>query len=678
MQLAASETTDRDHRSLTYKPALDGIRALAVAAVLCYHAGFGWAKGGFLGVDAFFVLSGYLITSILLAEWNATGGIGLLTFWTRRARRLLPALFLMLIGVAFYALTMASQLEMDKIRADAIATIAYVANWRQVFAGQSYFDQFTLPSPLRHTWSLAIEEQYYLVWPLLLLGLLRLPLEKVGLPRFSPRRLLGVTVALAAASALLMALLFHPGGDPSRVYYGTDTRAQSLLIGSSLAILLGQLGPVRDGFMRWMLDMAAVECAIAVCWVWVHASGNDAFLYRGGFLLLALGVAVVITAAVQPEGGVVGRALSLPPLRWLGLISYGVYLWHWPIYLMLTPARTGLTGWDGYQVFLVRVVATLAVATASYHFLEMPIRRGAFRYRKVAWTFAPSGALALGVVLVLVTRVSMPPMPQMQQVEGMTLMRDAVPTQAVDLPPLKVMIVGDSEGYSMLPGLRQVAAEDNVILKDVVGTGCGSLDLDRAPDPNSQDPQNNRSQAVADTCRGWHATWPGEVSAFQPDVVLWVFGPWDGFNLEANGQLLESGSPGWHDFLMSGLEKNLAVFTAQGASKFIILTYPYYRPPVWDQLPNADQLEHDAWQRIYDVNQVYWEFAAAHPDKVAIIDLNHFVCPEGKYSDIEMDGVKLRLDGGHFTPAGSVPVAKWLVPQVLAVVGRGDAASDSP
>ncbi|HUS81694.1 MAG TPA: acyltransferase, partial [Dehalococcoidia bacterium] len=385
-------------RRLSYQPALDGIRALAVAAVLAYHAGLPWARGGFLGVDAFFVLSGFLITSLLLAEWRSQGGIGLMVFWSRRARRLLPALFLMIIGVAAYAAFIARPEELDKLRGDALATIGYVANWRPVFSGQSYFDQFSVPSPLRHTWSLAIEEQYYAVWPLLLLFLLHLR-------RGSMRLLLPATLAMLAASALLMGLLFQPGHDPSRVYYGTDTRAQSLLVGAALAMLLLRVGPVRGAVPRATLQIVALPCVAGLGWAWMTTSSDSVLLYRGGFLLLAMGVAVVIAAVVQPGGGPVGRVLSLPPLRGLGLISYGVYLWHWPVYIVLTPDRAGL---DGYGLFLARVLVTVAIAIASYHVVEMPVRRGAFRRWRISWSLAPAAAAGVAIALVLVTRGGAP------------------------------------------------------------------------------------------------------------------------------------------------------------------------------------------------------------------------------------------------------------------------------
>jgi len=237
-------------RHLPYQPALDGIRALAVSAVLAFHAGFSWAGGGFLGVDAFFVLSGYLITSLLLTEWRGHGAIGLLAFWARRARRLLPALFLMLIGVAVYAVVFARPEELDQLRGDALATIGYVANWRPIFADQSYFDQFSLPSPLRHTWSLAIEEQYYVVWPLLVLFLLRLR-------RGSPSALLTVSLVMLATSALLMGLLFEPGTippastmaptrGPSRCWWGPCWRCCC----PNLASSAGGLRDMRSNLQR--------------------------------------------------------------------------------------------------------------------------------------------------------------------------------------------------------------------------------------------------------------------------------------------------------------------------------------------------------------------------------------------------------------------------------------------
>ncbi|HWW54174.1 MAG TPA: acyltransferase, partial [Acidimicrobiales bacterium] len=213
-----------------YLPAIDGLRALAVIAVVAYHLGLPWARGGFLGVDLFFVLSGFLITGLLLREREQTGRIDLGHFYARRARRLLPALFLVLAAVSTWVAATGTTPDLTSVRSDALAALAYVANWRLVLSHSGYFAQFSAPSPLRHAWSLAIEEQYYLVWPILLLGLMRLG-------RGSRRATVLATLVLAVLSASAMAVMYHPGADPSRIYYGTDTRAFELLVGALLALL---------------------------------------------------------------------------------------------------------------------------------------------------------------------------------------------------------------------------------------------------------------------------------------------------------------------------------------------------------------------------------------------------------------------------------------------------------
>ena len=220
-------------------PALSGLRALAVLGVMAYHLQLGWASGGYLGVDLFFVLSGFLITTLLLEEWVATAAINLAAFWSRRARRLLPALFLVVLALAVYLVANAEfagpgangAIDLSALRGDAIATLLYVGNWHAIYAHQSYFAQFSSPSPLQHTWSLAIEEQFYLVWPLLLALVLRAS-------RRSWRQVgLGLTVVVGLGSAALMALLFHPGADPTRIYYGTDTRLFDLMAGAAVAFV---------------------------------------------------------------------------------------------------------------------------------------------------------------------------------------------------------------------------------------------------------------------------------------------------------------------------------------------------------------------------------------------------------------------------------------------------------
>ena len=356
----------RSVATIGYRPGLDGLRAFAVAAVILYHGQVSWAKGGFLGVDVFFVLSGFLITSLLLVELEGSGRIARVAFWSRRARRLLPALFFLLAGVALYAVVWAQPTELDRVRSDGFASLLYVSNWKFIWEGTSYFQAFQAPSPLSHTWSLAIEEQWYLFWPLVLPPLVRLV-------RGRARWLTAVIAGLAVASAALMAVLFHAGADPSRVYYGTDTRAQALLVGAAFAALTAGRQPALrlDRLRRpWILQAAGSLGAAVVLVMIVRVDSAGAFLYRGGFLIAALAAAALVAAA--SVDGAVSSVLSLRPLRAIGAISYGLYLWHWPIDVALDANRTGLSGWT---LFAVRLAATFAIATLSYFVVELPIRR---------------------------------------------------------------------------------------------------------------------------------------------------------------------------------------------------------------------------------------------------------------------------------------------------------------
>jgi peptidoglycan/LPS O-acetylase OafA/YrhL len=351
-------------RALPYAPALDGVRAIAVAAVLLYHGTIPWMPGGFLGVDLFFVLSGYLITSLLLAERRATGGFELREFWLRRARRLLPAA-LTVIGVTVLIAALFIPHDLGQTRGDAIASVFYVNNWHQILEDQSYFAAFERPSLLRHLWSLSIEEQFYVFWPLLL-GL--------ALVRIGRRRTAYATLAAALLAALLMAVLFTPGQDPSRVYYGTDTHAAGLLIGALVAFLwpLGRFESPRRTSAILVLDVAALAALAAIVLSMITWHDYDSIVYRGGILMFSAIAAVLISAVVHPAGRV-AFVLGSQPLRWIGQRSYGIYLWHWPV-MALTRPDIDLT-WPLWLLFSLQVALTLALAAASYRWIERPIRQ---------------------------------------------------------------------------------------------------------------------------------------------------------------------------------------------------------------------------------------------------------------------------------------------------------------
>jgi peptidoglycan/LPS O-acetylase OafA/YrhL len=390
---------------MPYIGSLDGLRAIAVLAVLLYHDNLSWARGGFLGVEVFFVISGYLITSILLGRHRATGTVDLKGFWIGRARRLLPALYLMLAVVAAWWLLFYPSL-VGKLKGQFLGGALYFTNWYLVFAKVSYFSHMGRPSPLIHLWSLAVEEQFYLLWPLALWGLLKLFKGR-------PLPLLSTIFGAALLSSLVMAVLYHSGHDPSSVYYGTETRASGLLIGAALAVVWRPwLSRRRPNRRRGVLADAGGLFALAILVLFfAFATEQGAFLYRGGFLLLDFTTALLIAACVTKSNRVLRSRLGAEPLVWVGQRSYGIYLWHWPIFAVLQPGTI-----SGLPLFILRLLVTMVVATASYRYVETPFRKGLVRDWIARWRAAEAerqralslraaggaGALACAVVLLVV------------------------------------------------------------------------------------------------------------------------------------------------------------------------------------------------------------------------------------------------------------------------------------
>jgi peptidoglycan/LPS O-acetylase OafA/YrhL len=356
---------DRTDHGLPTLPALDGIRAVAVAGVLLYHSDIFWFPGGLLGVEVFFVLSGYLITSLLWSELRRTQAINVLDFWRRRARRLFPALFVMLAVVAT-VWVLALPDEVARVRGDVAAAATYTSNWYLIHSDHSYFISFARPSPFAHLWSLAIEEQFYLLWPPALLILWRFVRSRT--------RIATAIVAGAGASAVALSLLYS-GGDPSRIYYGTDTRACGLLIGSALALMWRPFAPGEERAVPpWALDVATVGAGGLLVWSFMRFDDLDAFTYRPGLLLVALATAALIAACVHPAARV-ARVLATRPMRWLGKRSYSVYLWYFPVFVLTRPGVDFDIGIG--PAFAIRTAITLTLAALSYRFVEEPIRNGA-------------------------------------------------------------------------------------------------------------------------------------------------------------------------------------------------------------------------------------------------------------------------------------------------------------
>jgi peptidoglycan/LPS O-acetylase OafA/YrhL len=379
-----------------------------VLAVVLYHFAPSLVPGGFLGVDLFFVLSGFLITGLLVNEWRESGRIGLRRFWARRARRLLPALLFVLGIVGIYAILVTDRVTGRAIARDGISALLYVANWHFIDASEAYIKTTNIElSPLRHMWSLAIEEQFYLVWPLVVagLGMFLASVRRGG--RSLGRAVAGLSAVLGVLSIVRMITLYSPTA-PDRVYYGTDSRAFLLLIGAAVGAFTAGAPLVTGARHRRLVAAAGVVVGTGLLVLMAIVDAADSWLYRGGYGLIGLAMVFALVAAAQPGWNPLGKVLENAGLVGLGVISYGVYLWHWPAVIWLTDSRTGF---HGPALFGIRTVATLAAAVASYYLLERPIRQRRWRLSLLpAWLRpVPAGALVIAVsILLLVTALASP------------------------------------------------------------------------------------------------------------------------------------------------------------------------------------------------------------------------------------------------------------------------------
>ena len=386
-------------KEMGYLPGLDGVRALAVIGVLLYHADLSWIPGGFLGVDVFFVLSGFLITSLILEEFDRSGRVDFRKFYLGRARRLLPALILVLVVVSLAA-ALVYQDAARQLASDVVASIFYVNNWWYIAADQSYFEFIGRPPLLKHLWSLAVEEQFYLVWP---------AIAFLAMRRFARKGVFAVAATLAIVSTIWMLQLAVANGfpdfaDPSRAYFGTDSHSMGLLIGAAMATFW------RPGRMRRSLPTGAsviitaigIAALLAVIWFFVFVGEFTPWLYRGGFLGLALIVATLIAAASHPGVGL-GKAMGTQPWRYIGQRSYGLYLWHWPVFMATRPGLD--LPLDGVPLLILRLGLTVGIAELSFRFVEMPIRRGVIQ-RYAARIKAASGARRRRLRLVATAMIS--------------------------------------------------------------------------------------------------------------------------------------------------------------------------------------------------------------------------------------------------------------------------------
>jgi peptidoglycan/LPS O-acetylase OafA/YrhL len=635
-------------------PQLDGIRAFAVLTVLLYHFGVSWVNGGLLGVDVFFVLSGFLITSLLCTESTRTGTIALVRFWGRRARRLLPALFVLLVGVALYAHFFAGTVKLSSVRGDALSTLTYVANWRFIFSNQGYFAATGAPSPLLHTWSLAVEEQYYLIWPLVALVVLRWR---------GTRALAWVAGIGALASAALMVAMHHAGFSVDRLYYGTDTRAQALLVGSCI----GALASLRSWHViseRWATTrpgrVAGVALGVAgsgyLLWAWHAYVGTNPFLYNGGFLLVALATAAVITQVVSWPASWLARFCSLGVLTFIGRISYGLYLYHWLLFLVIDNAHTGLSG---FALFAARLGATFVVAVASYYLLEQPIRTRRFLPN---WHALAASGVAVGVTVTALVVSTIVPAEGSVVIRGRTMPaaehRALAANAAFTTNPVRFLLLGDSVALTLGIGLSYNSRPRyGVVLNDQAPLGC---DLD----PSLQVNTTGTVSLAPAGCQDWQQTWATQVATYRPQVVGLALGRWEVADHLYQGKWTHVGQGDWDRHLVAELTEGVKILSADGA-RVVLFTMPYIDPP--QESPDGSPFSETLPSRADAYNRLVNEVGKADPGVVTVIDLNKMLDPRGQFA-MAIDGVTVRWsDGVHVSLAGGELVQPKILPTVAAL-----------
>jgi peptidoglycan/LPS O-acetylase OafA/YrhL len=622
----------------THIAALDGLRGLAVIAVLFFHAGK--LQGGFLGVDLFFALSGFLITSLLLAEVDVRGRVDVIAFWGRRFRRLLPAVLLLLVAVTVIATIVASTPERAATLSDGPWAQAYLANWHAIAGHRDYWASFELPRMFGHLWSLAIEEQFYVVWPVVVALI-------AWRSRHAHRTVIVVCVATSVVSLLLMVILFNPA-DPTRVYIGTDTRASGLLLGGLFAA-----APLRSAAVRFTSRLGSAFTPVACVVVaviglsWFAVDGpSSTWLFRGGLFVHSLLSAVLVAGCVARPNAHASRWIGWAPLRITGVLSYSLYLWHWPIYALLSEQRTGMSGWP---LIALRIAASFAAAAVSKVLVEDPVRF------KAAWARGRQGVVTLigvsvGVAAfwVLVPRpdtapavfsldqfasTTITPTPGAPTIGTMSVPSSVpeVTTPAVvstvpvttstvaattsTVPPLlaptsRVLMVGDSIAFDEWPAIAAALYAGEIAIGGYVSPGAGLLD-------NRYDATTEIDKMVID---------------FRPDLVLYQGSLWDWGTPEAQ---------------RAAYERFTAVVLGQGA-RLAFITIPPLR---------ADQAD---IERLGPIKGIMRDIADQHPGQVIVLDSDEAWGPVFN-EDVNGDKVPERKpDGLHVCPSGAAMYAVWL------------------
>jgi peptidoglycan/LPS O-acetylase OafA/YrhL len=621
--------TEENPRDLERVPALDGLRGLAIIAVLAFHSGYRVARGGFLGVSLFFTISGYLITTLLVDEHHRQARIDLRGFWERRFRRLAPAAILALSGIMIAARQFADPSQRASLQADALSALGYVANWRFLAHGQSYADLFRTPSPVLHFWSLAIEEQFYIVFPIVVAVVMRRS-------RSADRALLATLVALGAGSLAIQLT----ASSFDRVYYGTDTRLFEIVAGAMLATVTYRH---RDAFARFRVGATVLGLLAFASFVGLVATVplGASWLAHGGLALVALLNVGLVVSALAP--GPWSTALASRPLAGIGRVSYGLYLFHWPVFLWLDERRTGLTG---VALLAARLAVVVPLTIASYHLVECPVRFG--RRLPGRRRFATMLACTLTAAIVLALALPTAVVPSLTDTRALAAVLSKPATRS---NPLRVMVVGDSTGTSVVRGIA-ASHDRRLVVDDATQPGCPIVD---AAFTRHHRDDNARATSV---CKNRGRAWLEHAKRFRPDLVLVVS------SLEDAGDHANERNGFWANVALLGLYQQ-AVRDYRLAARTLRSTGAVV---AWADVPTYTFAAHPAVRtneyldaRVQGLNGVITEVTPGELGVVSLDYASHLDRPDGSID------LRQRPDGIHLSLAAAVRAAHdWLDRELLA------------
>jgi len=660
---------------VAHMPALDGMRGLfVIIGPLAYHFAPYWIPGGILGIDLFFVLSSFLIVTILLNEHDRTDKVDVGSYASRRVRRLLPALVATFIVTSFVTAFILDASRIAKWTGGITAAMSYVANWREIFAGTNYFDasQYSNPQPFRHVWSFAIEEQFYLFAPFFII---------ICLKWLSKRWLTILSVGGAIVSAIWMSMVFDPNNPQtiSRAYYGTDTRAFALLLGIAMAVVCNEYGPPRTKAGRWITQLLGFLSTLVFVYLMLTVSEKTAWMFEyGGFFLVAV-LSVFMTRAVSMPTGWLHSIYQTRFLMWAGRLGFGLYLYHWLVFIAIDSNRSAdKPGFNNARDMIVGFALTFLLAWASYRWIEKPFIKG----RWPGWKLVAGLSAGIVISLALLLYANTVRVPKVSALNGapaqgttpIALGKNSPCIAPIGSDPVRILVVGDSVMVQLGAALRDWCASHpgQILVMSDAELGCGTT-------RGGEHRYEEGPGAVSPVCDTWAeptdpllvadpniVSWVTSIDTYRPDVVLSYGSPWDTIDRKVpqlGEQWLRPGDPAYDRYIQSEYSQALSILSSHGASIAWLKTAHLNRSSAFNSPDRIDRL-----------NEIILPMVQALPRSV-VIDYQEYLGPTGGATD-----VATRDDGVHIRADHLQTVADWLAPQLINAkqlpVGNSSPASN--